>query len=50
MIGSLRKHAIRRDSGNVPTDDLRDLRDAPRIKVPVELQEELRAYSRGISQ
>ena len=25
MIGSLRKHAIRRDSGNVPTDDLRDL-------------------------
>lgn len=46
----LSRRPVSRASGTVPTDQDRNVRDAPRIPVPVEWQDEARAYTRGISE
>jgi hypothetical protein len=46
----LKRQAFSRAGGEVPTDDVRNLRDAARTRTPLEWEEEVRAYTRGIAE
>jgi hypothetical protein len=46
----LTRRSVNRASGTVPADQDRNVRDAGRGRAPVEFEEGVRAYTRGISQ